>query len=198
MTSASKLPPHEWVIISLLIITLTLLSFVTLFNKKEILPQALATAELTSEFIQVTIKGAVTHAGIHELKRGARLKDLLDIAIPAADADLKKLKLNSKLRDGQVVKIIALEWITIYLKGAVEQEGPLKILKGTKMEDLTDKIAFLPEADRTKLKKKRLLKNDEVIHVALKKVTKPKKASLKTGTKATSRKTRIARYNTTG
>ena len=132
----------------------------------------------------MTIKGAITHSGIHELKRGARLKDLLALAVPASDADLKKLKVNSKLRDGQVIKVPTLEWITVHLKGAIEQEGPLKVLKGTKMEDLIEQVAFLPEADRAKLKKKRLLKNDEVIQVALKKVAKPKKPAVKKNIKS--------------
>src|SRR5665647_3237353 len=90
--SLNKLPPHEWIIISLLVLTLSLLSFVTLVGKKEVIPPTKTVTHLSLEMIQVTIKGAVTHAGTFELKKGAYVKDILAMALPLPEADLSKLK----------------------------------------------------------------------------------------------------------
>ena len=169
MSLSAKLPPHEWVIIALLIVTVCLLSVVTFFHKKEQFPSVGPIVELSTETIQVTVKGEVVHSGVHEVKRGMRLKELLAMAVTTPEADLSRLKLNSKLREGQVVKVPAQVWITIYLEGAVKEAGPLKLRKGTKVEELLEQITLLPEGDPSKLKKKRLLKDQEVIVVPIKK-----------------------------
>ena len=101
------------------------------------------------------------------------------MALPLPEADLSKLKLKSKLKDGQVIKILAKEWITVYLEGAVEEQGALKVLKGTKLQDLSESVHFLPDADSAKLNKKRVLKDEEVINVPCKKVKPPKKPTPK-------------------
>ncbi len=168
----SKLFPHEWIIVSLLIITLCLLTYVSL-GRNVSLPPANTTAELTSDVVQVSISGAVANPGSFELKKGSKLKDLLALAEPITEADLSKIKPNARLKDGQTIKIPALIWLNIHVIGAIEEEEQLLcVLKGTKLQDIVEKIEFAPNADIAKLQKKRLLKDGETVEVTLKK---PKK-----------------------
>lgn len=53
--------------------------------------------------LTVTVAGAVDYPGVHTLNSGATMRDLMEIALPTALADLKKVKMGSKLRNGQVV-----------------------------------------------------------------------------------------------
>lgn len=178
----SKLPPHEWIIISLLIVTISLLTVVVL-GRKDVMPPLQAMTELSSDVIQVIVKGAVANAGSFELKKGVKLKDLLALAQPLADADLSRIKPNAKLRDGQTIKIPALEWIQVHIVGAIEEEiQSIRVLKGTKVQDLIEKIQFAPDADLNALKKKRLLKDEETIAVPAKKI-KAKAKVVKKGSK---------------
>lgn len=177
----SKLPFHEWLIICLLIATLLMLSFIIFFWRKDVSPPIAATYELNSEIISVTISGAVKKPGPYDLKKGTLLKELLERAQPLPEANLERLKMNSKLRDGQVVKIAGQKWITIHLEGAVEQQGPMQVKLGTQLQDLPELVTFAPEADLSKLQKKRRLKDEEVIIVPVKKTDRQSKPRKKKG-----------------
>ncbi|WP_068467006.1 SLBB domain-containing protein [Candidatus Protochlamydia phocaeensis] len=171
------LPFHEWLIICLLIMALILLSFLTLIKNKAELPPVHSVHELSSQTIQVSVKGAVARPGEYELKKGAKLKELLELCAPLSDADLSQLKPTGKLRDGQSIHIPLQEWLTIYVEGAVNQNMILQVKKGTQLKDLVDKIDFSPDADKEKMKKARRLKDQETINVPTIKAKKPKKGS---------------------
>lgn len=53
--------------------------------------------------IHVTIKGEVEKPGVYTLDHGATIQDLMEKALPLPSVDLQKVKMGSKLRDGQVV-----------------------------------------------------------------------------------------------
>lgn len=164
-----RLPVHEWLIVSLLIISLLLLSFVTLFWKKDSPPVTQEQIELTNERIEVTVQGAVERPGMYELNKGCRLKELWKLCFPFSEADLRRFKPNSLLRDGQTIKVPLKEYIIVHLTGAVASTGPLRVLKGTALKELKHLSEFLPEADLEKLDKSRRLKDQETIHIPYKK-----------------------------
>lgn len=169
----SRLPFHEWLIICLFVIILLILAFITLVRKTDRLPQVSSTHELSLQTIEVSIKGAVNKPGSYEFKKGALLKDLLELAEALPEADLNRVKTEAKLRNGQQVIIPAQRWITVYVQGAVEQPQALKIKLGTPINQIPSLLTLLPEADIRKLKAKRRLKDQEVIEIPLKK--KPQK-----------------------
>lgn len=170
-----KLPCHEWLIICLLIATLMMLAFVTMVWKKEELPQTTISHALNAQMIQVSIKGAVSQPGSYELKKGALVQDLLDLAFILPEANLARIKPEAKLRNGQVVNVPVQEWITVHLEGAVMNPGALRIKLGTTLKDLSETVVYLPGADVEKMQKKRRLKDQEVIQVPVKKEKKPLK-----------------------
>lgn len=108
----------------------------------------------------VYIDGAVESPGMYQMPLKSTVNDLLQIAHPAPQANLKKVKLNSTLKPGQRITIAAYPQITIYLEGDVIA-GAYQIRKGTRLCDLPSLIAFPPSANMSIFKKKRVLKEGE-------------------------------------
>lgn len=98
------LKTHEWLAIIAFIGWLATLVIIT--NASNPLPNLLGTPhQVTSGEIEVFIEGAVAHPGKYRLKKGALLKEILILAQPTPDADLRRLKPESKLRDGRIIKV---------------------------------------------------------------------------------------------
>lgn len=166
MSNSKKMPLHEWLAVLVIILAMILLTVVALFNQNDSLPEHTGQPHfIAPQEIEITVEGAVENPGIHQLKKGARVKDALLAAKTLPEADISKLKLESKLRDGRVIKVPYKAMITIYLQGAVEVEGVLKVKKGTRLNELVNIAVFSPLADLSALNKKRRLKDGETIHV---------------------------------
>jgi len=152
-----------------------MLAIVTLFRAQDPPPIASFTHDLNNQTVHVTVKGAVRQEGSYELKKGALMEDVLALAEPLPEAELSKLKLESRLRNNQVVKVPKESRIKVHIEGAVVKPGILQIKQGTLVKDLLELLTFLPEADIEKLNRKRRLRDQEVIHVTVKKVQKQQK-----------------------
>lgn len=116
----------------------------------------------------VLIKGAVTHPGIYHIHSEISLKDLLAIAEVTSNADLRRFSLEAMVKKGRIINVPTRAMIEVYLKGAVKEDQRLTIPKNSKLEDLIILGKFTPDADLAFLKKKRKLKNGEVIQVPAK------------------------------
>lgn len=164
-----KLLPAEWLVVAFVIIVMTILSAVALFSDRRASNLSLENPHhLTAQDIEVFIDGAVELAGAFTFKKGATLQELLSLAKPLPQADLKKLKIKSKLRNGQRIQVPVKKMITVILDGAVEQPGPYKIPKGSRWEDLHQLISLHPKADLSSLKKRKLLKDQDIVYVKFK------------------------------
>lgn len=117
---------------------------------------------------EIKIEGAVAKPGVYQVAKGQTLKELLEMAEVLPEASLKGLKLNSKLRRGQVIHIPTQAMIQIYIQGAVKHPGPVTVPKGSRLNMLLDKVEFHDDADTHFLQKKRYLHAGEVIDVPLK------------------------------
>lgn len=155
-----------------------MLSFVTLVWKKDKLPPISSTHTVNVQLIQVSIKGAVHKPGSYELKKGTRLKELLELAQAHSEADLQSMNLEARLRNNQVVKVIAQNWITVHVEGAVAEPKELRLKLGTTLIELSEQIVLLPEADSEKLQRKRRLKDQETIVIPVKKIKASKKKTI--------------------
>lgn len=166
MQNDENLNRYEWIVVLSLIVLLGMITFIT--HKHWFSGQSRQFADPHHAYdlkIQIQIQGAVEFPGTYSLEKGATMEDALSLAKPAANADLKKLLLSKKIRDGQMIKVPAKEYITVYLKGAVEHPGALIVPKGTLMEELIGLTQFPPGADLSKLMRKRKLKEGETIKV---------------------------------
>ncbi len=161
--SDPNLKVYEWLALSVLF---SLLAMLTLLSLRDFPPSTLARDQahfVLDPNITVFVEGALANPGSFKLKREATYKDLLSQLTLLPEANLAKLNLKAKLRQNQTIKLPFKPYLTIKVEGAVAQPLTLQMPKGAKLEDLLDKIAFLPEANRKKLRLKQRLKNNDVI-----------------------------------
>jgi DNA uptake protein ComE-like DNA-binding protein len=113
----------------------------------------------------VLIKGAVEHPGIYHIHSEIKLKDLLAMAGVSLNADLRRFSPDTMVKKGRIINVPSRAMIKVHLRGAVAEEMILSVPKNSKLADLIDIGNFSPEADLAFLKKKRRLKDGEVIQV---------------------------------
>ena len=165
-TQKPELPLHEWLAVAAIMGFMVTLTVITAFKDNSAPYASLADPHyITDPNIEICMEGEIEHKGALRVKRGSTIREVIDIAKPTPDADLSKLKMTSKARKGQIVKVPKLVLFTIYLEGAVKQPGALKVPKGTRLEDLQTLVAFAPEAKIEVLQKKRRLKDGEIIRI---------------------------------
>lgn len=171
MMTASRLPLHEWCIIVLFCLILLFLAGFALGRSRNVEnANHSQLAEMPLALLEVKVEGAVAKPGVYRMPLNASLKDLLDQAELLSSADQSKLKWNRKLRHEQTIRVPERTWVTIYVEGAVMQPGSLKILSGTRGQELADRLEVLPEADLRALRKKRqFLKQGDTITIPVKK-----------------------------
>lgn len=171
MSKSLKLPFHEWCIIVLFCLILLALSAYALRGQKNSPSPPLPEPKVT--VLEIKIEGEVAHPGLFRLPLKSTLKELLAQAQPLPTADLSKVNWRKKLRDGQTVHIPERLWITIEIAGMVP--GPLKILSGTRIQEVVSQLQVLPEADLKALSKRRsFLFEGDKIEVPAKKPKTPK------------------------
>jgi hypothetical protein len=161
---ANKLPLHEWLVVGLIVLLMAGLILNTYRGDHAALPRTAIPHQLTTQEIRVTIEGAVVKPGTYTLPKGTVLNDLIALAEPRPDANLKGMKSKNRLKAGQFIHIPA-QSLTIFVEGAVETPGVIEVPKGIYLQDLPNFIQLLPEADLKSLQKKRKLKDHEHIVV---------------------------------
>lgn len=163
-TPVPKLHVHEWLAVVAAIGFLILLALVALFRNDS---EAHLTKNegklhfLKSQTVDLYIAGAVAKPGSYRVKTGSFVKDAIAMAEPLPEADLRKIRPASKVRNGQSYVIPLRPMITLSLTGAVKEEGLHTVPKGTRLCELARHIALNPDADLEKLDRKRILKDNE-------------------------------------
>lgn len=160
------LPIHEWAAILLIVTLLAILTVLALGKDQATLPKHLnAPHFITTNEIEVWIEGAVENPGYYKVKRGTCIKGVLELATCKQEADLRKVKLQKKLRNGQIIKIPQKEMITIFVEGEVEHPKTISLQKGSQVKELIPMLIFTSKANVEKLNRKRKLKDGEKIVV---------------------------------
>lgn len=179
--SLPRLPFHEWSIIILFCAILLSLAAHAFLGRGKITIPAEFTRDVKKENsldeqIQVKVIGEVQKPGLYEISSTSTLKNLLDLVQPLPTADLSQLKWRRKLRNGQTIRVLKGNPITIRVTGAVQEPCSLEILSGTRVCELADRIAFTSESDvKAFTQKKRYLHDGDEVNVPFKKNNKLRK-----------------------
>lgn len=100
--------PHEWLAVSVLILGITSFAFLAYHSHSSDLSDMFqAPQHLVPQEIIVSIQGAVVTSGLYTVQKGATVEEALALAQPTSEANLSKLKLNKKVRNGQKIKVPA-------------------------------------------------------------------------------------------
>ena len=178
----SQLFVHEWIAISIILGFLLLLTLITATGQSHDF-QSLKTGPtsyLKPQEIEIHIAGAVAKPGTYRVKSGTKLQEAIILADPLLEADLRKIKPTSRLRNGQKIVLPRMEMISISVSGAVQGEVTLSVPKGLRLNELSKYIKFTEDADVEKINSKRFLRNQEKINVPSKSaVNMPRKGSRK-------------------
>lgn len=163
--NVSSLKVHEWLAVAFVIGTIFGLACLTSFyGKKEPSRPNLALLEKANGF-DVVLKGAVAYPGIYRFSSEITMKDLLILAGVRESADLRRFKPESVVKKTRIINVPERVMITVHLHGAIKSNCSLTIPKGSKVEDLIAIGKFSDQADLSVLKKKRRLKDSEVIFI---------------------------------
>src|SRR5262245_38195463 len=113
---------HEWMAVMGIIGLLGFLTGISWWNQH--FPAQIETGTphfIAEQEIEITVEGAVEHPGSHKVKKGTTVRDALAQAILLPEADVRRLKLDSKVRRHQIIKVPKHQFITIIVEGAVAQ-----------------------------------------------------------------------------
>ncbi len=160
----AKLWPHEWICV---VVILAFIASLTLFSIRHPPAQLPLIQDIPADHMLVYVKGAIVGPSEISLPIGSTVKELVPLIHLSEDADLEAIKLEKKLRNGQVVQI-PFKFFTITVKGAIAEPGYVKIPADTTISQLPNYIRLKETADLSFFKKKRKIKNNETILVPFK------------------------------
>jgi len=115
------------------------------------------------EPIEIDIRGAVLKPGRYSFLPGVRLKEVLKKSIPKKHADLRLFDLNKQIGESLEIVVTELSSISIRVEGAVMCPVDLMLPPGTRLCGIKSKIQLEEDADTNFLKKRRILKDGELI-----------------------------------
>ena len=102
MEDGPELARHERAVIYLLLFGLSIAASLAFFDDEPTLPQSSEPGiYLTPQTVTVTIDGAVAHPGPYTLPKNSTIQDLFDRAQPASNANIKRFKPTTRLRNGR-------------------------------------------------------------------------------------------------
>ncbi len=168
---SESLSPHEWLIVALFCLILFLLSLHALFAPPPAVSQVdpIWRSQMAMG-VEIEVTGAVDRPGFYSFDRTPTYKAILEKAHPLPTADLSQIELKGipPLCCGQI-EIPFRRPIVIQLKGAVDPEGAMEILSGTRVCEIVGEFPLLPDADISALRKnKTFIQEGDVIAVPFK------------------------------
>ncbi len=98
--------PHEWLaVITILAVFVSLTIMTQFMHPSERIEVSSHPHYVVDPEITVYVEGAVAQKGFFTVKRGTLIREVLEQAKPLPEADMRRVKLRSKARDSQVIKV---------------------------------------------------------------------------------------------
>lgn len=155
----------EWVISGSLILILLSLLLISHFHQHRKKLQISAIKESVESQIDIEISGEVSRPGVFSVVPGTRIGDLIKKSRPKRYADLSSIDLDSPALVACELIIPQLKELNVKIEGAVAVPIVLKMPIGSRISDLKSKIQSEQDADLGFFKRRRLLKNEEIITI---------------------------------
>ena len=109
------------------------------------------------------MRGCVKKPDVYQVPKGTSLRAILRKARPEVLANLQDLPMDRILEESCLIEVPAFEKIWVQIQGAVEENISLELVAGSRLCEIKGKVALRPDADPRFLKRRRLLKNGEII-----------------------------------
>lgn len=102
----SGLPPYERVVSCLLVLVILFAIGLNFYLDEGRMPEENGEPHyLVSPFIEVAVKGAVAKPGMYQVEKGTLVQDVIQMAEPFETANLKRIKLDSKITRRRTIHI---------------------------------------------------------------------------------------------
>ena len=115
----------------------------------------------------MTILGHVSKPGCFKVEKGTPLSEVIDQAKPKSYANLLRFSPTERVEIDRSYVIEKFEEISVFVEGACEPVE-LRVPPGTRLCDLKGLLQLKPNADLATFKKRRCLKDKEIVKIALK------------------------------
>lgn len=159
-----SLPASEWILVgSLLLImaSLVILAKVNAYRASSLI----SVKDLQQEKILIQIDGAVAKPGEYSVSSGTLIGEALKKSRPHPFADLKKIPLKEVIEAPLHIHVEELTEVQISVRGAVVEPVELKVPARTRICDLKSKVSLTAEADRSYFRRRKAVKDGEVLVV---------------------------------
>lgn len=167
--SSKSLPAHEWVAVLIILSVMVLFISVISLRKIELEETHLLTFKLLNQEIEIYLQGAVTSPGRMIVKKGVTLEQILKSDILTDFADLSLLNIKKKLRSGEHIVIPEIQYVTVFVTGAVEMPVFMTLPKNIKINDLLPFLKLNNEANLKRLPKNHCFVEGDRITIPIKK-----------------------------
>jgi len=148
----------EWLFVGLVAGCLVTISLFSLVNSPSFCPEWVAPQK-----IEVTVTGAVKNPGTYEVYANTLFKKILAKVKPLKSADLSKIKSIRRVERSCEVDIPFKENIQVFVTGAVDNPGRFILPYGSNKKNLLGKLKLKKNANCTKMRKNKILKDQEEI-----------------------------------
>lgn len=163
----SSLRTSEWVLFFSFLSILLSLFIISKMTSARSLDRLrdMPAAPLPIEMISVEIVGCVQKPGTYSLPKGTTAQLALRKARLKPFADLSAINLNQILEYSCQLDVPALKEIHVEVRGCVKENMTLTLPAGSRICDLKGKVELTSEANKAFFKRRRLLKEGEIIEV---------------------------------
>ncbi len=160
---APHLKPSEWIFL----LTVLSLIFSIVWISKKTSFRSLSSVEQPRpvQKIQVEVVGCVRQSGPFEVLAGASQRSILRKAHPKPMADLSGIDLDAAIESSTRIHVPMLDRIEVAVEGCVEGKVYLQMPVGSRICDLSGSVVLSSEADPAFFKRRRLLKNHDIVRV---------------------------------
>lgn len=164
-----SLQSSEWFLVASLLLIMVSLVTISKISATKATSQ-LSVEEKNQKKVLVTVEGAVKKPGSYFIEVGSSIQDVLKITKPLPNADLKKWLLLEEIQSDCRIEISELSEIVVSIKGAVVKPIELTLPVGSRICDLKSKILLSEDAEKAFFRRRKRLKNGDIICVPKKTV----------------------------
>lgn len=161
----NSIKSSEWIFVISFIAILTSLVCIARLHEHRKKSQLKVMAGLARPPLEVTVSGAVQKPGVYLVLSGARLREAVKKSRPKRFADLSAMDLDQPVKVSMSIHIPELKVVRVRVEGAVKNSVDLALPIGTRLCDLRLKIELSEDADLKFLKRRRFLRDQEIISI---------------------------------
>lgn len=130
----------------------------------------LSDQEFYQELVTVTVSGAVVKPGDYQVPAGTTVREVLKKARPKPNANVQAFTLGALIDSSIHLNVAALTEISVRVQGEVVAPQKLTLPAESRISDLKEKVLLTQNADKSYFRRRKRLKNGEIIVVPKKTV----------------------------